>query len=195
MWSSLVDLNLTEDDIVRGLGEQFAVAPARLRADLAAFRRRALDEGLLVQGPVPSDPPKLVPVPPRGVPFPELAAWRALRATARGLRRDGFAKTYQACAALPAPTPLPRPDATLARALAAFARAENFFVHPEAPADCLPRSLALFRFLRAIGLRAEHVIGVHRMPFCAHAWVEFAGDVVLDADRRATFKPLARLAT
>jgi hypothetical protein len=90
---------------------------------------------------------------------------------------------------------LDRADAMLAKALAAFARAENCFSMKQAPRDCVPRSLALFRFLRLVGLPAEHCIGVRRSPFQAHAWVEFEGRVVHDLpSRQLKYTTLARIA-
>ena len=76
--------------------------------------------------------------------------------------------------------------------MGAFGRAENFFVVRRAPDDCLVRSLSLYRFLREAGSRAEHVIGVRRFPFQAHAWVECAGEVLMDT-RAPYFTPLARM--
>lgn len=42
-------------------------------------------------------------------------------------------------------------------------------------AECLEQSLALLVLLRRRGLDAELRIGVERLPFTAHAWVEHAG--------------------
>lgn len=61
---------------------------------------------------------------------------------------------------------------TLDRALAAFSRAELLKISRRGLDDCLPRSLALFRFLSGAGYRVVHHIGVRRYPFGAHAWVE-----------------------
>jgi hypothetical protein len=69
----------------------------------------------------------------------------------------------------------------LRTALLAFSRAENCFSVGDSRIDCLPRSLALHRFLRSVGIGAEHCIGVRRFPFGAHAWVEITGSVVLDS--------------
>lgn len=83
---------------------------------------------------------------------------------------------------------------SLARACAAFLKAENFYVSSRAPDDCLLRSFALFRFLLRSGLPAEHVIGVRRVPFAVHAWVECDGKVVLDdSPVRSGMTSLARL--
>jgi len=45
---------------------------------------------------------------------------------------------------------------------------------------CLQRSAATACLLRDYGIPAQLVIGVQRMPFKAHAWVEVAGRVVND---------------
>ena len=77
----------------------------------------------------------------------------------------------------------------------AFGRAENFFALRKAPRDCLPRSIALFSFLRELGLPAEHRIGVDRYPFRAHAWVETDGRVLADHSGNAVvFTTIARIA-
>jgi hypothetical protein len=45
---------------------------------------------------------------------------------------------------------------------------------------CLQQSTATTCFLRQYGFSAEMVIGVHKMPFSSHAWVEVNGKVVND---------------
>jgi Transglutaminase-like superfamily len=45
-------------------------------------------------------------------------------------------------------------------------------------AQCLQRSVALARLLRAYGYPAELVIGYRLAPFFSHAWVELEGRVV-----------------
>ncbi len=46
---------------------------------------------------------------------------------------------------------------------------------------CLARSLVLTRLLASRGIEAKLVIGARTTPeFLAHAWVEHAGDPVLD---------------
>ena len=83
---------------------------------------------------------------------------------------------------------------SLIACVAAFAKAENFCYLKKAPRDCLPRSLALFRFLRSIGAAAVHCIGVRQFPFGAHAWVEFQECVLHDNPAVAeTYTVIARL--
>lgn len=45
---------------------------------------------------------------------------------------------------------------------------------------CLQRSAVLVCLLRAFGVPAEMVIGVHKMPFYSHAWAEVEGEVIND---------------
>lgn len=119
--------------------------------------------------------------------FLPLAAWWSLTRTARRLSRHGFSQTYSCYAAFAAPSAAPSQGTPLKLAAEqAFLRAENFFAFRRAPFDCLPRSLALFRFLRTAGLPAQHHIGGKFAPFLAvHAWVEVDGIVVLDDPRCA----------
>jgi transglutaminase-like putative cysteine protease len=48
---------------------------------------------------------------------------------------------------------------------------------------CLERSLVAMLLMRLRGWPAELVLGVRRMPFAAHAWVEVRGRVVNDDPR------------
>ncbi len=58
---------------------------------------------------------------------------------------------------------------------------------------CLERSAATACLLRLAGHPAEMVIGVHRMPFRAHAWVELEGDVINDLETvKTTYTELDR---
>jgi hypothetical protein len=58
---------------------------------------------------------------------------------------------------------------------------------------CLQQSTATTCFLRQHGFPAEMVIGVRRMPFSSHAWVEVNGNVVNDhRNVQAYFKVVDR---
>ena len=116
-------------------------------------------------------------------------AWWSLFSTARRLDTAGFASTYARYGRLLVGTP--RHDIEMVRR--AFALAENLFVSRRGTDDCLPRSLSLFAYLRACGYPAHHVIGVRRVPFTAHAWVELDGEAVLDTADRSAMTSLARL--
>lgn len=125
-----------------------------------------------------------------------LLAIRSLQRSNRQLRRHGFSFAHTdhevRCAGLPAT----RPVADLDRALAAFYRAESVVPMPGAPDDCLPRSLALFAYLRSLCFPAEHLIGVRRYPsLTMHAWVEVDGYVVADREEAKEFVPIARFGT
>jgi hypothetical protein len=124
--------------------------------------------------------------------FLGLRAWWSLLSTAYVLRVKGFSRTYREYAQLPLRA-APDPEKLLPAAQKSFLRAENFFWYRSAPDDCLPRSLALFRFLRTIGVPVVHCIGGRRFPgFTMHAWVEHSGLAVLDEPGRV--KEYTRLA-
>lgn len=52
---------------------------------------------------------------------------------------------------------------------------------------CLQRSVILTWLLRSYGIKSEMVIGVHKMPFYGHAWVELEGKVVNDDENAQNF--------
>lgn len=59
---------------------------------------------------------------------------------------------------------------------------------------CLQRSAVLTCLLRRAGTPAEMVLGVRRIPFYAHAWVEVNGVVVNDEDSvRTEYETIDRL--
>jgi hypothetical protein len=185
MWNALV----SEEDAAHALQvlqNRYSAEPTRIQADLEAFRRNCLEMGFLQKD-------KPAPIPPSGVRveawrrgFLAMRAWWSLFRTGRSLSAKGFSWTYQDYARIPIPKEAEDSDLVLKRALSAFRTAENFFLSKRAPSDCVPRSLALFRFLRSAGLEVEHRIGVRRFPFQAHAWVEHHGRVVLDNPARRT---------
>ena len=75
-----------------------------------------------------------------------------------------------------------------------FLTADRWVTSSLGAEDCLPRSLALFTYLRGCGVRASHHVGVAQYPFRAHAWVEFEGEPLLDrAERVAEFAKIAEL--
>jgi hypothetical protein len=55
--------------------------------------------------------------------------------------------------------------------------------------QCLPRSAVATWLLRRRGVAAVMVIGVRKMPFYAHAWVEVDGRVVNDVPKVQTLYP------
>ena len=124
-----------------------------------------------------------------------LRAWWSLLLTVWQLRGNNFARVYSKLSDSPKPPAMGTSiEVPLERAERAFRLAENFFLMRKAPRDCLPRSLALYRFLLGAGIPANHVIGVHRYPFEAHAWVEANGRVICDSTYFVSgFTELARL--
>lgn len=184
------------------LQQRFAVDPQRLERDFDGFLRTCTTAGHLVE--TADDPAtatgQATPAGANRVFKPSTLlparAWWSLFHVSRLLHRIGFSSAYRTCASL---SPLPRDALSipplLRRSLAAFALAENFFFLKRAPQDCLPRSLALFRFLRSQGLPVEHVIGVQLFPFAAHAWVECQDRVLHDdASNPRRFVTIARIA-
>jgi len=174
MWSVLtgeVDRATSFED----LRARYEVDAAALEADLLRFADRCAAEGLLVPAAGPPAAGLGVRAAPSGAPRWRrpgvLRALRCLIATRLAIARHGAPATYARYALLPAGAAVGGPGG----AVTAFRRAENLYTARGAPDDCLPRSLALFRFLRESGLPAEHVIGVRRRPFQAHAWVECEG--------------------
>ncbi len=111
------------------------------------------------------------------------------------VRLRGFARAYDWAGSLARRPVVSGSDATaLALAMKAFLRAEHFMLSRLGPDDCLPRSLALFAFLRRCGIPACHRIGVRRYPFAAHAWVEHRADLVLDwPERVSEFTPIVTI--
>ena len=190
LWSVLTgeaDALTTFEAVAR----DYAVERDRFGSDLAAFAQRCVTERLLEPAGTPVAGRAVAPpqhAPARSTRPSTLQALTCLIGTRRALNRDGFRETYERYALLP----VGRRTRRLGAALPAFARAENFFVARRAPEDCLLRSLSLYRFLRSAGVPAEHVIGVRRFPFSAHAWVECDGSPVCD-ERAGGYTPLARI--
>lgn len=181
------------------IGMQLGTIDRELNENVDAFARQCTDNGLMLHGLQPAcadkAPAKIAPAVKRPL-FPGIRAWMILTRTARSLARKGFGATYGEALQAPVP-PDGGTDASvdlLTHATAAFARAENFYHLKKAPRDCLPRSLALFFFLRSMGLPASHCIGVRRFPFTAHAWTECLGEVIHDhGSNRSEFTVIARI--
>ncbi len=113
-------------------------------------------------------------------------AFLSLLRTAFSLRVRGFSRTYADYAGLNSVETSPDVVRLRGVAEAAFLNAENIFSYRRAPHDCLPRSLAMFRFFRSLGVPVVHRIGGRRVPtFFMHAWVEHDGVVILDDPRIA----------
>ena len=187
-WSVLmgeVDLASSLSDLV----ERFDVDEDRLRTEFAKFTERCLVQGLLTHpGAIKTEATSVSSYrwyPSRLRTFGALVC---LIATARLLAKQGFRKTYEKYSQLPVGPHAP----SLSAVIPGFTRAENLFIARRAPGDCLVRSLSLYRYLRSVNIPAEHIIGVRRFPFGAHAWVEYHGSPLLD-NLSGQFKPLARI--
>jgi hypothetical protein len=171
------------------VSKDFDVDEDHWLAEVDAFGRKCLQQGLLVPVDAAPAPVSEYSAPTTLLSRPAMAgALACLLGTRRALKRNGFRTTYESYAQI-ALRPGTKP---LASALRAFTRAENVFVAGRAPGDCLLRSLSLYRFLRSLGCPAEHVIGVRRFPFKAHAWVEYDGAPLLDG-RACEFTSIARI--
>jgi hypothetical protein len=190
MWRIAVDDTVEPGDAVATLVDEFHAEAALIASDYACFVNSAIDDGLLLPRTAKPAPSTFRTV--RFPLFPIFSAWLSIVKTVWSLRFRGLACTYDEVRSL-ALGMIPRERPQLASALAKFSVAENFMLLRRAPKDCLPRSLALFRFLCAMGFPARHVIGVDLAPFRAHAWVEVHGEVVLDADWRGSYTVIASI--
>lgn len=191
IWQSSL-ISEQQVEVVDALVERFEIDHAAAANDVAAFidtckENRFLQDSVSISFSKHRAPKWRL--------FLVMRAWTCLVFTVLGLKVLGFPRIYRRLALLlhspSAPSDTKR---LLAGGIAAFEMAENFFLMNRAPKDCLPRSLALYRFLISIGVEAEHCIGIHRFPFTAHAWVEHHG-VALDNEVEKTdhFVVLSRL--
>ncbi len=196
MWDELT-AGHGRDEYLQKLGEEISGTTGEIEDDLAGFTGKCLARGLLTESP---EAPQKEAIPRPRRTWKRLLTFRAwwnLVRTKLTLSRKGFCTTYGSALTMAHPGEAAQDDAggeALERALTAFAAAENFFHLRKAPLDCLPRSLALFAFLRHLGLPACHCIGVRPFPFSAHAWTECHGRVVHDDGlNRNRFTVIARI--
>lgn len=192
IWSDLLS-GVDSAELTGRLSHEYAVPAEHVANDIAAFVSELQSRNFLTDQ-APDRPQGMTSRPTREPSLLALRAWWHLFAASHRLKRQGFGPTYTMYSTLTRPMPVADWQPRLERALCAFARAENFYHLKQAPEDCLPRSLALFRFLASIGIAADHVIGVQRFPFAAHAWIECNGRVVQDdADRPRCYTEIARI--
>jgi hypothetical protein len=98
----------------------------------------------------------------------------------RALRRAPIAAVV-AGLRLQSPAAAPSTADSLEEALRLGRAVTRLLVHIPGDTRCLARSLVLTRLLAKRGIEAKLVIGARPQPeFLAHAWVEHAGDPVLD---------------
>lgn len=197
IWNLLLDEAGDVDAVLLGVSAAYPEADrSEVLADIEAVIEEWKNKGFLDHWPkVATHAPETKPYHFRHAPSLALSAWWSLARTAFTLWQKGFAWTYLECANLPSSSARGNSRELLRAANAAFVQAENLFHFASAPHDCLPRSLALFRFCRGIGLPVGHRIGGRRFPqFAMHAWVECANEVVLDdPDCRCDFTVLASI--
>jgi Transglutaminase-like superfamily/Coenzyme PQQ synthesis protein D (PqqD) len=195
MWG-LATTGAQREQAIDALTVQFDAPADRIADDFDSFIKQCLTAGFLrPQPPVRREPnPNPIRSARKGL---RVRAWYWLATTAIGLAVLGFTRVYRRCEELavrPLDTRCAPPEEFVERAEKAFLAAENLVVFRRAPEDCLPRSLALFGFLRSLGLPAAHIIGVRRFPVMMHAWVQIGNLHVLERDvSRDDFRSVAVL--
>jgi hypothetical protein len=109
-----------------------------------------------------------------------LAAWLFLFVADVTSRFAGFRRVHRFVRGIPLRQRRPGPDAAaiIARVNEAIDRAAVWYPRY---LRCLPRSIAATWLLRRRCVPATFVIGIRKVPFYAHAWVEVDGRVVNDA--------------
>jgi hypothetical protein len=107
-----------------------------------------------------------------------VSAWLLLAVIHVAVALGGFPRLYRLMARWPTRRSARRDTSRqVADTCAAMVHARSFyFKHTW----CLHSAAATVGLLRMRGLPAELVIGVRRMPFLAHAWVESDGRVVMN---------------
>lgn len=119
-------------------------------------------------------------------------AWCMLALVDVMLKLAGFDRFYRMIARWPTVGSAGAPGEDRINATrAAIHRARTYYFKR---AWCLQSAAAAVCCLRLDGVRAELVIGVRKMPFFAHAWVEVGGAVVLneESDMRTAYRVIAR---
>jgi hypothetical protein len=168
------------DQRLRNLRRRFPDESIPLERDLDAFAKICTAAGWLVAARCEPMQAQRLPDCRPATGFLVLRAWWSLFRITRLLSMRGFSWTYNILSQRVRAQAAPDQDRALRDAVTAFSRAEEFFHLRAAPADCLPRSLALFAFLCKVGLPVEHCVGIQQFPFSAHAWTQCHGRVVHD---------------
>ena len=198
VWSEL-SAHGTRDDALAALGRTFSVARQRLERDMDVLLGHLQKIGLLARGPsaaparagVPAArregaAGETAPYAPRarfGPPWALLWTLRAfltLIAVDAWIRIAGFARLHERVRRRPVRAAVAPDPAVAARISAAVDEASAYYFKR---AWCLQRSAAACLLLRGRGFPARLCIGVRRMPFEAHAWVEIEDRVVNDHPR------------
>ncbi len=179
----------TREAIVSRLETEIDAPPGRLRLDVDAFVGQLLAKGLIRErtagAPRVSEPEPHVleatgdvgDVAVRFEPLCLVAAWLGLVLADLVLGLSGFHRFHALLSRIPVRKP-ERDSTALANALARVVdRAAAFYFKR---AWCLQRSAVAMAVMRFYGVPAKLAIGVHRVPFQAHAWVELRGRVIND---------------
>ena len=186
----------TRAAILSRLEAEIEAPPGRLRRDVDAFVGQLLAKGLIRERT--GDAPRIPRIPQTTAPEPVLAietgegdreaairfeplcflaAWLGLVLADLVLGLSGFHRFHALLSRVPVRGP-ERDSVALATALARVVdRAAAFYFKR---AWCLQRSAVAMALMRLCGVPAKLAIGVHRVPFQAHAWVELQGRVIND---------------
>jgi hypothetical protein len=133
----------------------------------------------------------------RGRGFAAMRAWVAASSVAApGDSRQTslrLSRRLSSSSASSASAPAETHDDVIGRTLKAVDRA---CMYSPVSMRCLARAAIATRLLRAKGVPVAMVIGVHRMPFTAHAWVEMNGAPLygfVDGERNTAFRVIDRV--
>lgn len=180
----------SREAIVSRLGTEIEAPAGRLRQDVDVFLGQLLVKGLIRER-TGDAPQAFTPEPQqaeatedvngdaaiRFEPLCLVAAWLGLVLADLVLGLSGFHRFHALLSRIPVRNP-ERDSAALANALARVVdRAAAFYFKR---AWCLQRSAVAMAVMRFYGVPAKLAIGVHRVPFQAHAWVELRGRVIND---------------
>lgn len=206
IWDGLV-AGKSEAEMLAELTARFPAAGPRLRTDLENLLEQLRQRRLIVPAgciaePSPSQPDgawaeekaasaALSAVPGRGFRrlYRLLLAYVALLLADLALRAGGYPRFSRLIRSWPVSRrSRPRDAAAVCAEVDAAAR---FYFRR---AWCLQRSAVAACLLRRGGRPARLVVGVHEVPFGAHAWVELGGEVVNDDPRvRRYYQEIERL--
>ncbi len=194
MWNAL--LSGDEEVLVHDLSERFGSPASTIENDLKRFRESCVASGLLQIAQTEDEAPSTAEKPAsRPVWLTGQALWALVRTFL--MLRSGLLTAYKESQRTANSVRLrPEPEITsslVENALQAFVRAENVWSFKKAPDDCLPRSLALHRYLRRLGLPVTHHIGISKTPLEMHAWVEFRSRPLLNDLIAAKHTPIASI--
>lgn len=108
-----------------------------------------------------------------------IVAWSGIAATTLFVKLAGFRRVHALVRRWPVRNVRRRREAC--EVWAAIDAAARFALKP---IQCLERAVITACMLRTFGHPAEMVVGVQRVPFYAHAWVELDGRIITDPPER-----------